>query len=266
MYLLSSLGLLITNRIKIVSLNKNAVTAKMFIRGSGMKTIKRDRYLGELKARRGNGLIKVITGIRRCGKSYLLDPIYKDWLLSQGVPKDHIIKIELDRPESRKYHHDAEAFDRYLLSLLKDKGMYYALLDEIHLVDGFEFVLNGLLYRSNVDVDVTGSNSRFLSSDVITEFRGRGDLVAMGPLSFSEYCSAVASDKRVPFRETFRQCDGSSPGTEKPENEYLPGYALSMAEMSPWNDRAGMATSMSSSQGMKPWCRTTPRNVPPTRM
>ncbi len=157
--------------------------------------IKRDIYLNRLIAKMNNGMIKVITGIRRCGKSYLLDPIFKNYLISEGVPADHIIKIELDRPANIKYHKDAEAFDKYIHHMIKDENPYYLLLDEIQMVDGFELVLNGLLYEKNLDVYVTGSNSKFLSSDIITEFRGRGDQLRLNPLSFSEYNSAFGGDK-----------------------------------------------------------------------
>lgn len=155
-----------------------------------MEEIKRDLYLRKLIHRRHNGLIKVITGIRRCGKSYLLDPIFRNYLLECGVPADHIIKIELDRIENRKFYHDPEQFNTYLHSLIKDSGMYYFLLDEVQLVDDFQLVLTGLLYEKNLDVYVTGSNSQFLSSDIITEFRGRGDAVRVYPLSFQEFLSA----------------------------------------------------------------------------
>lgn len=157
--------------------------------------IKRDIYLNRLIAKKNNGMIKVITGIRRCGKSYLLDPIFKNYLISEGVPADHIIKIELDRPANIKYHKDAEAFDQYIHHMIKDENPYYLLLDEIQMVDGFELVLNGMLYEKNLDVYVTGSNSKFLSSDIITEFRGRGDQLRLSPLSFSEYYSAFGGDK-----------------------------------------------------------------------
>lgn len=160
-----------------------------------MKEIKRDIYLDRLIGTRENGLIKIITGIRRCGKSYLLDPIFKNYLIKDGVSEDHIIKIELDRKVNEKFHNNAEAFDNYLHSLMKGKGMYYLILDEIQLVQGFELVLNGLLYDKNVDIYVTGSNSKFLSSDIITEFRGRGDRIHINPFSFLEFQSGFSGDK-----------------------------------------------------------------------
>ena len=161
-----------------------------------VKEIKRDLYLNKLISRRENGLIKVITGIRRCGKSYLLDPIFKNYLIDSGVRDDHIIKLELDRIENEKYH-DPEALNTYIKSLVIDKDMYYVILDEIQLVNKFELVLNGLLYEKNIDIYVTGSNSKFLSSDIITEFRGRGDQIKVNPLAFSEFCSAFDGEKSV---------------------------------------------------------------------
>lgn len=165
-----------------------------------MKEIKRDLYLNKIINRRENGLIKIITGIRRCGKSYLLDPLFKNYLLADGVKEDHIIKLELDRVENEKYR-DSKALNEYIRSLIKDKDMYYIILDEIQLVKGFEFVLNGLLYEKNIDVYVTGSNSKFLSSDIITEFRGRGDQIKVNPLSFAEFLSAFNGDKYEAWNE-----------------------------------------------------------------
>lgn len=165
-----------------------------------MKEIKRDLYLNKIINRRENGLIKIITGIRRCGKSYLLDPLFKNYLLADGVKEDHIIKLELDRVENEKYR-DSKALNEYIRSLIKDKDMYYVILDEIQLVKGFEFVLNGLLYEKNIDVYVTGSNSKFLSSDIITEFRGRGDQIKVNPLSFAEFLSAFNGDRYEAWNE-----------------------------------------------------------------
>ena len=165
-----------------------------------MKEIQRDLYLNKIINRRENGLIKIITGIRRCGKSYLLDPLFKNYLLADGVKEDHIIKLELDRVENEKYR-DSKALNEYIRSLIKDKDMYYVILDEIQLVKGFEFVLNGLLYERNIDVYVTGSNSKFLSSDIITEFRGRGDQIKVNPLSFAEFLSAFNGDKYEAWNE-----------------------------------------------------------------
>ena len=159
-----------------------------------MKEIKRDIYLKKLIDRKENDMIKVITGIRRCGKSYLMDPIYKNYLLSTGVKEDHIIKLELDSVENEEYL-DRHKLYKYIMGQIKDDKMYYILLDEIQKVDGFESVLNSFLRKENLDVYVTGSNSKFLSSDIITEFRGRGDQVRVFPLSFSEYLSCYDGDK-----------------------------------------------------------------------
>lgn len=149
------------------------------------KMIKRDIYLNKLINRKENGLIKIVTGIRRCGKSFLLNELFVAHLKKSGVNDDHIIKLALDIEENRKYH-DSKTLNEYILSNIKDEEMYYVILDEIQLVKGFEFVLNGLLYKKNVDVYVTGSNSKFLSSDIITEFRGRGDhgILIIGVLEF----------------------------------------------------------------------------------
>ena len=164
------------------------------------KIIKRDIYLNKLISRKENGLIKIVTGIRRCGKSYLLNELFVNHLKESGVQDDHIIKMALDREENRQYH-DSKLLNEYIFSNIKDKEMYYVILDEIQLVEGFEFVLNGLLYENNIDVYVTGSNSKFLSSDIITEFRGRGDQVRVYPLSFSEFVSAFDGDKYEAWNE-----------------------------------------------------------------
>ena len=158
------------------------------------KIIERDDYLNKLIVRKGNGLIKILTGIRRCGKSYLLNYIFYNHLISCGVKEDHIIKLALDREDNIKYH-DPKLLNEYILSNIKDKDVYYVLLDEIQLVQNFEYVLNGFLYERNIDVYVTGSNSKFLSSDIITEFRGRGDEIRIFPLSFSEFYNAYEGDK-----------------------------------------------------------------------
>ena len=165
-----------------------------------MKEIKRDVYLNKLISRKENGLIKIITGIRRCGKSYLLDPLFKNHLLESGVKEDHIIKLELDKEENKKYR-DSHELNEYIKSQIKDKNMHYILLDEIQMVEGFESVLNSFLYERNLDVYVTGSNSKFLSSDIITEFRGRGDEIKVFPLSFSEYVEAFKGDKQDVWNE-----------------------------------------------------------------
>ena len=165
-----------------------------------MREIKRDTYLNKLINKKENNLIKIITGVRRCGKSYLLDPLFKNHLIQSGVSEDHIIKIELDKEENKQYC-DSHKLNKYIKSQIKDKKMYYILLDEIQLVENFEGVLNSLLYERNLDVYVTGSNSKFLSTDIITEFRGRGDEIKVLPLSFSEYVSAFDGDNRQAWNE-----------------------------------------------------------------
>lgn len=159
-----------------------------------MEPIKRDIYLNRLIERRENGLIKVITGIRRCGKSYLLFNLYYRYLLESGVDTSHIIRIPLDDEDYEELH-DSKKLSVYIKERLSDDGMWYVFLDEVQLCKGFEAVLNGLNHRENVDIYVTGSNSKFLSSDVLTEFRGRGDEVRVYPLSFSEYVSAYPGDR-----------------------------------------------------------------------
>ena len=155
------------------------------------------KQINKQKRKRFN---KIITGIRRCGKSYLLDPLFKNHLLESGVKEDHIIKLELDKEENIKYR-DSHELNEYIKSQTKDKNMYYILLDEIQMVDGFESVLNGFLYERNLNVYVTGSNSKFLSSDIVTEFRGRGDEIKVFPLSFSEYIEAFKGDKQDAWNE-----------------------------------------------------------------
>ena len=165
-----------------------------------METIERDDYLNKLISRRENGMVKIITGIRRCGKSFMLDPIFKNYLLEDGVKEDHIIKIDLDNIENEKYL-DPHELNNYVKSKIKDNNMYYVLIDEIQKVRNFEAVLNGFLSQRNLDVYVTGSNSKFLSSDIITEFRGRGDEVRIFPLSFLEFSSAYKGDKESAWKE-----------------------------------------------------------------
>lgn len=155
--------------------------------------IKREKYLNDLVNRMHNGMIKVITGIRRCGKSYLLFKIFKKYLLEQGVPESHMIEIELDQRKNRKYR-DPDVILDYIESMIKDYGQYYIMLDEVQMLDEFEEVLNSLLHIQNADIYVTGSNSKFLSKDVITEFRGRGDEVHIYPLTFKEFMEAFDGD------------------------------------------------------------------------
>lgn len=162
--------------------------------------IKRNRYLNTLISKKHNGLIKVITGMRRCGKSYLLFTLFKEHLRSDGIDEDHIIEIAFDAFENKKYR-DPDVLYPYLKEQIKDDAMYYVLLDEVQLLGEFESILNSLIRMKNVDVYVTGSNARFLSKDVITEFRGRGDEVHMYPLSFAEFMSVYSGTKQDGWNE-----------------------------------------------------------------
>ena len=155
--------------------------------------IKRDAYLEQLKIRKDNGMIKIITGIRRCGKSFLLFVLYKKYLLENGVDKDHIIEIALDGIEYEELRDPKKCF-QYIKNEIKDEQMYYLLLDEVQFMPRFEEVLNSLLRIHNIDMYVTGSNSKFLSSDIVTEFRGRGDEIRIYPLSFAEFYAAFGGD------------------------------------------------------------------------
>lgn len=170
--------------------------------------IKRDFYLNKLINRKNNGLIKIITGIRRCGKSYLLNTIFYNYLIESGVDENHIIRFAFDSAddlfligeslieiEKEKRRVNPEKFMAYIRSKMTDNNMYYLLLDEVQMLDCFEAVLNGYLRKENMDVFVTGSNAKFLSKDIITEFAGRGDEIHMYPLSFSEFMSVYQGDK-----------------------------------------------------------------------
>ena len=164
--------------------------------------IKRDYYLKELIDRIDNQLIKIITGIRRCGKSYLLNVIFKNYLINQGIDEEHILQLSLDENKNKKYL-DPDVLDGYIRSLIKDKNKYYILLDEIQEVKDFESVLIGFMHISNVDIYVTGSNSKFLSSDIVTEFRGRGDEVRVYPLSFAEFYSVYDDSYEIALSEYY---------------------------------------------------------------
>ncbi|MCM1203869.1 MAG: ATP-binding protein [Bacteroidales bacterium] len=158
-----------------------------------MMNINRDKYLNDLINRMHNGMIKVVTGIRRCGKSYLIFTIFKNYLLEHGADEQHIVTIELDQRKDKKYREPDVILD-YIESRIVDEEQYYILLDEVQLLEEFEEVLNSLLHIKNVDVYVTGSNSKFLSKDVITEFRGRGDEIHIYPLSFKEFMQVYEGD------------------------------------------------------------------------
>ena len=179
--------------------------------------IERKQYLDQLISKKENGMIKVITGIRRCGKSYLLFEIYHQYLNSIGVDDEHIIELALDDDENIRYRNPIE-LGEYIRSLLVDKDkMYYIFLDEIQKVKtiknpylddsddtvGFVDVLLGLMKKKNADVYVTGSNSRMLSSDILTEFRGRGDEVRVYPLTFAEFYAAFEGDKHDAWQEYY---------------------------------------------------------------
>ena len=155
--------------------------------------IKRDAYLEQLKIRKDNGMIKIVTGIRRCGKSFLLFVLFKKHLLESGVDNDHIIEIALDGIENEELRDPKKCY-RHIKDAMKDERKYYLLLDEVQFMSRFEEVLNSLLRISNIDVYVTGSNSKFLSSDIVTEFRGRGDEIRIYPLSFAEFYAAFDGD------------------------------------------------------------------------
>ncbi len=159
-----------------------------------MMEIKRNYYLNKLISKQNNKLIKIVTGIRRCGKSYLLDPIFRNYLLDNGVDENHIIKLEFDSIENEEYTNPKKLYE-YIMQKVFDKDTYYIILDEIQKVSDFESVLNSFLRKPNLDVYVTGSNSKFLSSDIITEFRGRGDEIRVYPLSFSEFMSIYSGNE-----------------------------------------------------------------------
>ncbi len=185
--------------------------------------INRDRYLSQLISGKGNGLIKIITGIRRCGKSFLLNNLFYKHLIENDVPDNHIVRIAFDDWDLRELCNPAR-FMEHLRSRISDDATYYLLLDEVQLLGDFVPVLNGLLRRDNLDIYVTGSNSRFLSSDVVTEFRGRGDQVHVYPLSFAEFMSV---DSRHPLEAwTDYYTYGGLPhvlmlGGDKKKSDYL---------------------------------------------
>ena len=175
--------------------------------------IRRDKYLNDLVVRKGNGMIKVVTGIRRCGKTYLVFDLFVRHLIESGVPEDHIIALALDDRANVRYR-DVDALYDYLMERIgNDRGVYYVLLDEIQYAitvrelrskdepPALYGVLNGLLHRRNVDVYVTGSNSKLLSTDVMTEFRGRGDEVRIHPLTFAEFMQAFDGDRQAGWAE-----------------------------------------------------------------
>ncbi len=164
--------------------------------------IKRDYYLQKLIDRKNNHLIKIITGIRRCGKSYLLNHLFKNYLLDNGVDNDHVIMVALDDDMNSDLL-DTKKLREYINERVIDNDLYYILLDEVQLIDNFEGLLNGLLRQENLDIYITGSNSKFLSSDIITEFRGRGDEIRVYPLSFKEFYSNYEGSKEEAWIEYY---------------------------------------------------------------
>ena len=185
--------------------------------------IKRQQYLDQLIASQRNGLVKIITGIRRCGKSYLLFKLFHDYLNSQGIADDHIIQIALD-DRTNKELRNPDNLLKYIKEHITDKDLYYIILDEIQMVDEFTDVLNSLLHISNADVYVTGSNSHFLSTDIVTEFRGRGDEIHLFPLSFSEYCEGYNGSTGQAWKDYYTY--GGLPliltlDTDKKKEDYL---------------------------------------------
>lgn len=165
-----------------------------------MKRIERKKYLDELVSLQNNDMIKIITGMRRCGKSYLLFEIFASYLENNGTDSDHIIKVDLEDYKNRAMRNPDNLY-AFVESRITDDRMYYILLDEVQMLDNFEDVLNGFLRMRNVDIYVTGSNAKFLSKDIITEFRGRGFEVKIYPLSFSEYMSAYSGSVQAGFNE-----------------------------------------------------------------
>lgn len=164
--------------------------------------IARNRYVQRLLDRKENGLVKVVTGIRRCGKSYLLFHLYKNKLISMGIPTEHIIELALDDISNIEYRNPINLYN-YVKSMIIDTDIHYVFLDEIQLLESnFTDLVNGLMHIENLDIYVTGSNSKFLSSDILTEFRGRGDEVRVFPLSFSEFVTAY-DDTRIAWKDYY---------------------------------------------------------------
>lgn len=185
--------------------------------------IARDYYLNQIRIREKNGFVKVITGVRRCGKSYLLFKIFKKDLIDRGIAEDHIISIVLDNIENRWLREPLTLY-KHIKSLIEDDQQYYVMLDEIQFVPDFSEVLNSLMQIENLDVYATGSNSKFLSSDILTEFRGRGDEIRVYPLSFAEYVSAFDGTEEDAFNEYMTY--GGLPrilsfGTDEQKSKYL---------------------------------------------
>lgn len=165
--------------------------------------INRDYYLNQLISARGNGMIKILTGVRRCGKSYLLFTLFREWLIDQGIPSSHILAFNLEDRMNKELR-DPDNLLSYVNARITDQAPYFILLDEVQMVDEFVDVLNTLLHIPNAETYVTGSNSRFLSKDVVTEFRGRGWEIRLYPLSFSEFMSVFPGDQHQGWEEYMR--------------------------------------------------------------
>lgn len=180
--------------------------------------IERNKYLNVLLDNRHNGLVKIVTGIRRSGKSFLLFNIFKHRLMEEGVDQQHIIEMQFDDFANKKYR-EPSYFYSYVKEQIKDGRMYYLILDEVQMLDDFEDVLNGLMHIENVDIYVTGSNARFLSKDVITEFRGRGFQIHVSPLTFAEIMSFYNGTKEDALEEYMRY-GGLPPVVLQPNDEY----------------------------------------------
>ena len=185
--------------------------------------VSRSDYIKRLSSKRGNGLVKIVTGVRRCGKSYLLFNLFRKHLIAEGVPDNHIISLALDDYANKRFLNPDELYN-YVRGRITDSSPYIILLDEIQMVPEFESVLNGFLRIPNADVFVTGSNSKFLSSDIITEFRGRGDQIKVYPFTFAEVCSVSDKGADDVWREYVRY--GGMPlavlaGTYEEKEEYL---------------------------------------------
>ena len=207
--------------------------------------IKRDRYLTELIERKHNTLIKIVTGIRRCGKSYLLFTLFYRHLIETGTKPDHIITLNLEDLENKQYH-NPETLLAFIKNRITDQEQYYILLDEVQLISDFEALLNSLSHITNADIYVTGSNSKFLSHDVITEFRGRGDEIHLFPLSFAEFMSVSEKDRYQSYDDYFKY--GGMPfictlKTEQQKSRYLNSlfletYFIDILERNKFQDTA----------------------------
>lgn len=199
--------------------------------------ISRNIYLNKLISKRNNGLIKVITGVRRCGKSYLLFELFKKHLTNSGVPVNCIIDLAFDTYENKKYQ-DPEIFFPYLSERIDDEKQYCVLLDEVQMLGDFEYILNSLARKKNVDVYVTGSNAKLLSKDIITEFRGRGDEVRMHPLTFAEFMSAYDGEKADGWRD-YVLYGGLPPVLNFPDPEQKSNFLKSLFEETYISDIVG---------------------------